>query len=200
MHRLSASFVLGYHGCTRAVGEKILKTGKFLRSANDYDWLGHGVYFWEANPQRGLEFIDEKLKREKSSAKPFVVGAVLDLGNCLDLTTSTGASMVRVAYERLYEDVGLSQGVMPSNSQNGLLRRLDCAVINQVHLIVRASHSVKSAPPIEAIDSVKGAFVEGAQLYPNAGFREKTHIQIAIVNEDRCIKGVFRVPDKHLNR
>ena len=39
-------------------------------------------------------------------------------------------------------------------------------------------------------DSVKGVFWEGQELYPNAGFREKNHIQICVCNPN-CIKGYF---------
>lgn len=33
-------------------------------------------------------------------------------------------------------------------------------------------------------------FCEGQELYPNAGFREKNHIQICVCNPN-CIKGYF---------
>jgi len=39
-------------------------------------------------------------------------------------------------------------------------------------------------------DSVHGIFNEGEELYPNAGFREKDHIQICVRNPN-CIKGFF---------
>ncbi len=39
-------------------------------------------------------------------------------------------------------------------------------------------------------DSVRAAFWEGKDLYPNAGFKKQNHIQIAIRNPD-CIKGIF---------
>jgi hypothetical protein len=39
MTRASA-FVLGYHGCDKAVGEKVLANQEHLRSSdNNYDWL-----------------------------------------------------------------------------------------------------------------------------------------------------------------
>jgi hypothetical protein len=91
MHELSSSFVLGYHGCDQEVAEQLLNNIPFLPSHNDYDWLGSGIYFWEANPQRGLEFANELADRSPEFIKnPTVVGAVLDLGYCLDLTTSSG--------------------------------------------------------------------------------------------------------------
>jgi hypothetical protein len=46
-------------------------------------------------------------------------------------------------------------------------------------------------------DTVKGIFQEGAPIYQEAGFREKTHIQIC-VRDPECIKGVFRVPPRYL--
>ena len=39
-------------------------------------------------------------------------------------------------------------------------------------------------------DSVRGVFIEGREAYPGAGFKEKTHIQLCIVNPN-CIKGFF---------
>lgn len=90
MHRLSGGLILGFHGCDEATAERVLSGKPFLKSRNDYDWLGEGVYFWESNPQRGLEFAREKFKREKRAERAHVVGAVIDLGLCLDLTTSAG--------------------------------------------------------------------------------------------------------------
>jgi hypothetical protein len=66
LHQLSSSFVLGYHGCDREVAESILANDdNFKHSKNDYDWLGSGTYFWEANPARGLEFAYELQKRRR---------------------------------------------------------------------------------------------------------------------------------------
>ena len=56
MTRASA-FVLGYHGCDRAVGERVLANKVHLKASNnDYDWLGTGIYFWENSPRRALEW------------------------------------------------------------------------------------------------------------------------------------------------
>jgi hypothetical protein len=50
-----------------------------------------------------------------------------------------------------------------------------------------------------AFETVRGIFTEGKRLYPNAGFRRKTHIQICVV-EPKMIKGVFRVPESHFTQ
>ena len=42
----------------------------------------------------------------------------------------------------------------------------------------------------QPFDSVRGVFTEGKRPYPKAGFKEKTHIQICIINPN-CIKGYF---------
>ena len=91
MHRLSSSFVLGYHGCDGTVAARLLAGARWQPSQNDYDWLGEGRYFWEANPRRGLDFAIEASKRPRAKIKnPAVVGAIIDLGNCLDLMTMAG--------------------------------------------------------------------------------------------------------------
>ena len=55
--------VLGFHGCDEEVAEAVINDQKsLLKSENSYDWLGHGVYFWENNPRRALEFAEEMKK------------------------------------------------------------------------------------------------------------------------------------------
>jgi hypothetical protein len=190
LHQLAASFILGYHGCDRAVGERILKDDPFRHSNNDYDWLGPGIYFWEANPLRGLDFAREAKRRRASNIKkPFVIG-VISLGLCLDLTTTARIEQVRAAHKSLVESAAAAGRELPENNQDGLLRRLDCAVIQMVHVIRRDRGD-------ESIDTVKGVFVEGRPIYDGSGFYEKTHIQIAVRNPE-CIKGVFRVPQAQL--
>ena len=71
------------------------------------------------------------------------------------------------------------------NDHDYLLRNLDCAVIEFVHI------TKKLTGDKEEFDSVRGMFAEGNKVYPNAGFFEKTHVQIAIRNS-RMIKGYFR--------
>ena len=186
MHRLSTNFVLGYHGCRPDVASQLLGGSDFALSQNDYDWLGSGVYFWLSDPDRATAFVREKFAREGISDEPAVVGAIIDLSLCLDLSTIAGVLAVTDAYRGFSRTVRLANEIMPQNSGGSdLLRRhLDCAVINYLHF-VREQASVPS------IDTVRGIFQEGKAAFPNAGFREKTHTQIAVRNPD-CIKGVFR--------
>ena len=177
---------MGYHGCDAAIANRLVNGAAFTRSQNDYDWLGHGVYFWEANPVRGLDFAKEVQARDPNSIRtPAVVGAIIDLGLCLDLTTAAGIQIVRDTYLELVkiaEEAGTS---LPRNSGDALRRNLDCAVINLVH-------EVREMTGLPAIDTVRTVFIEGRQIYEGSGFYNKSHIQICVCNPE-CIKGVFRV-------
>lgn len=192
MHRLTSSFVLGYHGCDAGTATELLRGSDFRFSRNDYDWLGPGIYFWEANPRRALEYAAElkKLKRGPSIKTPATVGAVIDLGLCLDLTSSVGIQQVRESYTSLLELHKSTGWDLPENSMDLLRRNLDCAVIGLFH-------DVREEAGELAVDTVKGIFTEGQPIYPGSGFLEKTHTQICVRNPQN-IKGVFRVPDRLL--
>jgi len=197
MHSLSSSFVLGYHGCDRDTGEKLLSNESFKPSENDFDWLGSGIYFWEANPDRALDWARERRKRQGADDEPdlhpFVVGAVIDPGFCLDLVSANGLKAIEEAYVDFHALILASGGQLPENSggEDFLLRKLDCAVINALH-----RQRVEANEP--AFDSVRGVFTEGQRVYKNSGFRRKTHIQICVRNSEK-INGVFRVPERHFS-
>lgn len=192
-YELLPGLLLGFHGTDESTAEKVLAGKEHLsQSSNDYDWLGHGIYFWEYGPERALEFARAGLSRPKQTKgkikKPAVVGAVIDPGVCLNLLEASALQQMRTAYDLLKS---LRGDEMPKN-QGGVdlfLRHLDCAVIETVHLL-RAFPSDDTTLP--AYDTVRGAFWEGAELYPGAGFKEKNHVQICVRNPD-CIKGYFRV-------
>ncbi len=46
------------------------------------EWLGHGIYFWENDPQRALEWAQDGSSKSKIK-QPSVVGAVWNLELCL---------------------------------------------------------------------------------------------------------------------
>ncbi len=167
--------------------------GSLTASENDYDWLGHGVYFWEHNAQRAYEFACEVQDRphhnKQKIKRPTVVGAVIDLGLCLNLMDSRCIGMVQEAYADLVRLHKEAQEPLPRNKggQDRLLRRLDCAVIEMLH----ATRGEQGEP---TLDTVRAAFVEGSPIYTDAGFHEKSHIQLCVRNL-RCIKGYFRPLD-----
>ncbi len=193
MARLHTSFVLGYHGCDSRVGEDVL-SGKVVldQSRQEYDWLGPGVYFWEADIKRAWEWADWKVRR-KDFSEAFVLGAIIDLGNCLDLMARGSLETLEDAHASLQATINASQDgrVLPVNKSVGardednLLRFLDCAVIRHLHEALAAQN-------VEPFESVRGLFTEGGPLFPGSGFMKKTHVQVAVRSEE-CIKGYFRV-------
>ncbi len=191
MYSTRSGLVLGFHGCDESVAQEVVKGTKELRpSENDYDWLGNGIYFWEGNCERAMEFakyLMEHPSRVKGKVPikiPAVLGAVISLGKCLDLLESDSLTKVEEAYKILEESSKETGWALPENSggEDLLLRRLDCAVIQSLH---------KSLDREEKFyDSVRGMFTEGEELYSNAGFHKKDHVQLCIRNPN-CIKGYF---------
>ena len=139
----------------------------------------------------GIDFAREMMRRPASRIRrPFVVGAVISLGLCLDLTTAAGIARVSEVHAALLDMAERGEVTIPKMPSNPLLRPIDNAVIQMLHKIRRD----RGETPI---DTVKGVFIEGDPVYEGSGFYEKTHIQIAVCNPD-CIKGVFRVADAQL--
>jgi hypothetical protein len=192
MGGLHTSFILGYHGCDETTGEAVLAGRDVLcASQQQYDWLGPGIYFWEADPHRAWEWARWKVSRGDYKS-PFVVGAIIDLGSCLDLMERRSLETLAAAYASLKatHDKNPSLGPLPANrrahtrDEDHLLRFLDCAVIRRLHAAMDAAK--------EPFDTVRGLFTEGAELFPGSGFRKKTHVQVAVRFQSN-IKGYFRV-------
>jgi hypothetical protein len=193
MYSTRSGLIFGFHGCDESVVNEVVNRKIDLReSQNNYDWLGHGIYFWENSPERALEyatFLKENPERAKNPIiHPSVIGAVIDLGVCFDLIDYNMLKLLKNGYD-LFNTVLQNTGrKLPINKTAGhssdlLMRELDCAVIESIHDFRKE----KSFTPF---DSVRGVFWEGGELYPNAGFREKDHIQICVRNPN-CIKGYF---------
>lgn len=192
------ALVLGYHGCDRDIGESLVRGDTNFRSSqNDHDWLGHGIYFWENNPQRAMDwarFMAGHPIFKKRVKRPYAVGAVIDLGNCLDLTEAISLGLVTEAYQGLQRIFQTAGQELPVNhaataSDEDLVRRnLDCAVINYLH-------EVRKTMQLPEFETVRGAFQEGTPLYPGAGIRTKTHLQIAVRRPENIL-GVFRIREQ----
>lgn len=129
-YQIMPSLVLGFHGTDHATAERVLAGKAGLEhSTNDYDWLGHGIYFWEYSPSRAWEFALEKKKRREIS-KPAVIGAVIAPGVCFNLLESSALAELKSAYEvlSLIEELPRNEG-----GEDLYKRYLDCAVIEMAH-------------------------------------------------------------------
>ena len=180
---------LGFHGCEKGRGMKLIQTPNFVPlSTHDYEWLGFGFYVWENNIDRALDWAKG---HHPSLNEPFVIGVVYTLGNCLDLTDKRFIDLLREDYPLFEKDLKLADQPIPQNtdlkgSPNpcGILRKLDCSLIQHLHEVNEQSNS------LNYYDSVRGAFTEGNPAYPGSQFGEKNHIQVCIRNMNR-IKGFF---------
>lgn len=187
------SFILGFHGCDKKLKDEVLSGKKQLKiSKNSYDWLGNGIYFWENNPERALEYAKEIKKypeRYNTSIKnPAVLGAAIDLGKCINFLDSKFIKLLKVAHKTI-EDA-CKKDKMKFMLENTVLhyniylkRDLDCIVVETVNSLL-----LRDNP--KGFDSVRAAYFEGNPVYPTAGFMEKSHIQVCIRNPN-CIKGYF---------
>jgi len=187
---------LAYHGCDRTVGERILSGAEHVHaSKNEHDWLGSGAYFWENNPRRALawaEFLRDNPKYAfRRIRNPFVIGAIIAPGWCLDLTDGRCLEILREAYDVFEATMLDSRIALPKNEKGHsededlVKRRLDCAVINFLHLMRQEQER-------SPFDTLRGAFFEGGPLYPGAGMTAKAHIQWCIRNPVCSIRGYFR--------
>jgi hypothetical protein len=175
-----ARTVLGYHGCAPAFAEKLLNgqipIHDWKPSTNDYDWLGHGIYFWEYAPERALTWT-----RRPSATQGGVIGAIIQLGNCLDLTDLEGTRLVGESFERVrldYEQEGID---LPVNRKGRNL--LDCLVINELN-----ESATRLGIPFQ---TARCPFLEGRKVYPGSMIRSQSHVQL-VVRHPENILGVFR--------
>jgi hypothetical protein len=201
MYNSRNNLIIGFHGCDEKVQTSLLtQPNKIKVSDKPYDWLGHGIYFWENNYERALQWARDKEKRGDIT-KAAVIGAVLSLDYCLDLTDTNFINLLTDYFELMSDEYVLINKALPQNkdikqdkNKDLLLRDLDCAVIEFMHQ--RISEEIdkeikaKGFTEYKNFDSARGLFTEGGPAFPGAGIQKKNHIQICIRNGN-CIKGFF---------
>ena len=120
-----------------------------------------------------------------------MIGAIIDLGNCLDLADASSLQIIRAGYDEFQRANALAGAKLPVNESAqsddiDLVRRhLDCAVVNFVHLL-------RERESLDPFDTVRGVFTEGGELYPGAKIMAKTHVQVCVRDPKKSIKGYFR--------
>src|SRR5205823_6112762 len=115
MQRFSR-IVLGYHGCDPSFADRLIRGELVLSqwepSRNPFDWLGHGIYFWEFAPERA-----------RTWGKGGVVGAAIQLGRCLDFTETAYTDLLGRAFIEVRKSYRKRRKPLPRNK--GLRRDLD---------------------------------------------------------------------------
>jgi hypothetical protein len=155
---------IGYHGTSIEAARRILFSG-FQVSRNDYDWLGDGAYFFQDAPARALEWA-----RQRHGADAAVVGAEIDLEDCIDLLDLPWHLQVARAYPRLI--AALKEQGHPVPHQTAGAHRVDRSLMN--YLIDRLMDRGMAA------GSVRAAFAEGEPAFPGSALLNRAHVQIAV--------------------
>lgn len=201
MYDVRPNFIIGFHGCEESVRDKLIsRPNEVINSDKPYDWLGHGMYFWENNYTRAQLWADEKKKNGKIK-KPSVLGAVIHLGYCCDFLDSKYIRLIQRYYtsfkdlsDILGDELPKNKNVTSDPNNDKLLRELDCAVIEYMHKSIletwKKEMEKDRSSATRNFETTRGVFTEGGPAFDGAGIFEKSHIQICVRNPN-CIKGFF---------
>ena len=188
--------LLGYHGCDRGVAERILAGEDELNeSSANHDWLGPGVYFWVDSPALAFGWACHvNATRPKTIRAPYVIGAYINPGLCLNLTDLAITRELQRTYKEWETIVKIAGKQLPSNEMDPdsgefVNRQRDCAFLQFIH-------ATRATAGLPAYDSVLGVFESNPPVFPGSAMKLRTHIQIAVRshNEHSNILGYFRVP------
>ena len=121
--------VICYHGTRLSTALRIAnRVADSQWSRQNFDWLGHGVYFWEYAPGQALNFAQvHKLQAQqwadptpedhRRAAEPIaVVASMIRLGFCFDLLEPTNLEYLLKKFGKYQELVKLSGGILPRNT------------------------------------------------------------------------------------
>jgi hypothetical protein len=201
MYSIRPNLVIGFHGCDAATCNSLLNNpNEIIYSEKPYDWLGHGMYFWENNYDRAFQWAKDK-KTKGEIKTPAVIGAVLYLGYSLDLLDSLFIKMLQEYYKAMEAEYLILNKEIPQNKdikqdkpKDKIIRELDCTLIEYMHQAILEQiledKRKEGFSELNIFDSTRGVFTEGGPAFPGAGIQEKNHIQICIRNSN-CIKGFF---------
>lgn len=194
------NLVVAYHGCDITVRDDLV-AGRTVAdsSRNRYDWLGPGFYLFEADAERALDFARNshanpgKRYTAKPIAEPAVVGCILCVQRCLDMTTRLGLREFEAALPAMITGIEKAGTRTPTNTAaddgdaDVLLRKLDNAVFRFIH------DTREGDTGTIHYQMVRGAFRQGPSLADNFGFHRDSHIQLAL-RDPSCIRGWFLRP------
>ena len=187
--------VIGYHGTGLATALRLVtRVEEFRPSQRAFDWLGHGIYFWEYAPQQALRFArirqrQYQRKQNKTAedlrraTEPLaVVGCMIRLGNCFDLLEPERVDYLQVVFEhykKVKEGVGAA---LPKNTRK--YRKLDCDVFEYAYQFLLQDR------PGHPIDSARGVYVPARgdrRVWEGSWISRDAHIQLCVRNPNRLL-------------
>ena len=179
--RSSHDVVDGYHATSVRAARRILAGAPFRLSRNRYDWLGDGVYFWEAAPERAWEWTQQPRVKARLGTQVAVIGARIHLDRCMDFHDTVWHKPLRDVYEYLRERYERTQRALPQQTAWGK-HGWDREVINQLVLMTYRITGVE-------IGAVRASFREPGDepIFGDSALYQGAHVQIA-VRDQRLIE------------
>ena len=156
--------VVGYHGTGLSTALRIVNQVEGFRwSRRNFDWLGHGVYFWEHAPRQARDWAElrrQQVKRKRGATadeirkanEPIaVVASMIRLGFCFDLLEPENVEFLLSIFEDYRQSKELAEEPLPENNRK--YRKLDCAVFEYAYKVISA------APEHPSVDTSRGVYV-----------------------------------------
>lgn len=156
--------LVGYHGTSRERANLVISKG-FEASANPFDWLGDGAYFWQDAPKRAAEWAFRHFGTEAA-----VIEAKIERRNFINLLDTEWMSWLAEVHDQYLNEVKKSGKPLPAQTTGA--HRLDREVINFGVEILDAI-GIK-------VGGVIGAFQEGRPVFPNSALFSLSHVQITV--------------------
>jgi hypothetical protein len=191
--------VIGYHGTGLSTAFRIInRVEDFRWSRRDFDWLGHGIYFWEYAPQKVMDWAELRRRQLKKKRNPSteeikqanepiaVVASMIRLGFCFDLLEPYNVKYLLEVFEEYRETMELAGEALPQNSKRKH-RKLDCAVFEYAYKVISAS------PEQHTADTARGVYVPAGgdrRIWEASWISRDTHIQLCVRNPS-CILGTW---------
>jgi hypothetical protein len=176
--------VVGYHGTNRSVALKVVAgDASILRSENDHDWLGNGVYYWEYAPKQAWEWANRQRVSGKwhKNEEIAVIASMIRLGFCFDLLDPDNVRELATYYDE-YLMFCKTLGRPPKRNYQHK-KYLDCAVFQFAYQAFDLDGTT--------VDSARAVYVptksEG-RLWKSSWINKDSHIQLCVRNDD-CILG-----------
>jgi hypothetical protein len=176
--------VIGYHGTRRSTALGIVQgLDWFKPSANDDDWLGHGIYFWEFAPKQAWAWMEQRRKRHAWTEDVAVLASMIRLGNCFDLLDPENLQLL-AGFHREFEHLEYQSGRQPRKNYNQA-KYLDCAVFEFAYAALKRQR--------DPVDTCRAVFVASNQrLWSASGVYRHAHSQLCVRNP-KCILGTWLV-------
>lgn len=169
--------IIGYHGTTAEVAEKLVDGEPFSPSDNVDDWFGTGIYFWEYAPKQAWWWAT-KFKKKRH---PAVVGAIIRLGHCLDLLDPVNVATMKQFHDETLVKWRAAKSEIPKNGNQH--KNLDCALFNLFY---------DQSAGIETARAVYVPTEAAKRVWPRSWIYNEAHIQIC-VRKPENILAVWRV-------